>query len=116
VTDVVEDGRRFVWLIYSDGEIDKLDVRTSTIVAQTSKLSKANNNKPKGIGKIDNQNNLWLFAADSPLGVYRYNPTADVLDHFSTETGSTRLNYNVIIQHYTGRRQQNMDWHRPWRH
>ena len=97
VTDVVEDGRRFMWLVYSDGEIDKLDVRTSTIVVQTSKLAKANNNKPERYSAtIDNQNNLWLFAADSPLGVYRYNPTADVLDHFSTETGSTRLNYNVI--------------------
>ena len=49
VTDVVEDSRKFIWLVYSDGEIDKLDTRSNTIVAQTSKLSKANNNNLKDI-------------------------------------------------------------------
>ncbi len=97
VTDVVEDSRKFMWLVYADGEIDKLDTRTNTIVAHTSKLSKVNNDKPERYSAmIDNQDQLWLFAADSPLGVYRYNQAADVLDHFNTETGTTRLNYNVI--------------------
>jgi signal transduction histidine kinase/ligand-binding sensor domain-containing protein/DNA-binding response OmpR family regulator len=97
VTDVVVDNNNFVWLIYADGVIDKFDTRTNTIVSSSNKLANVNNNKTELYsGTLDNNNNLWLFATESPLGVYRYNLSTNALDHFSTETGEIRLNYNVI--------------------
>lgn len=97
VTDVVEDNHNFMWLIYTDGKIDKLDPRSNTIVSSSNKLVVANHNKPELYSAtVDNSNNLWLFAANSPLGVYRYHTSTDALDHFSTEAGDIRLNYNVI--------------------
>jgi len=97
VTDVVEDNHNFMWLIYTDGKIDKLDPRSNTIVSSSNKLVMANHNKPELYSAtVDNGDNLWLFAANSPLGVYRYHGSTDALDHFSTETGDIRLNYNVI--------------------
>ncbi|MCR8559537.1 response regulator [Mucilaginibacter sp. BJC16-A38] len=97
ITDVVDGGNNFSWLIYDDGVIDKLDTRTNTVVSSSNSLARLNNSKPELYsGTLDNDNNLWLFASESPLGVYRYNLSAKGIDHFSTETGGIRLNYNVI--------------------
>jgi len=97
ITDVVEDNHNFMWLIYADGKIDKLDPLTNTIISSSNKLAKANNNKPELYsGTFDHNDNLWLYAASSPIGVYRYHIDTDTLDHFTTETGEIRLNYNVI--------------------
>jgi signal transduction histidine kinase/ligand-binding sensor domain-containing protein/DNA-binding response OmpR family regulator len=97
VTDVVEDGHNFMWLIYTDGEIEKLDPRTNTIISRSNSLAKVNNYRPELYSAtFDNNDNLWLFAAGSSVGIYRYHMKTDALDHFSTETGNIRLNYNVI--------------------
>ncbi|ASU36276.1 hybrid sensor histidine kinase/response regulator transcription factor [Mucilaginibacter xinganensis] len=97
LTDIVQDSHNFIWLIYADGVINKLDAKNNEIVFSSDKLVKANGSKPELYSAtVDERNNLWLFAAGSPIGVYRYNTNTDAIDHFSTETGDVKLNYNVI--------------------
>jgi signal transduction histidine kinase/ligand-binding sensor domain-containing protein/DNA-binding response OmpR family regulator len=97
VTDVVEDRHNFVWIVYNDGVIDKLNTHTNGIVFRSYALAGQNKNKQEiYCGTLDNQNNLWLFAKESPLGVYRYGLNTDRLDHFNTESTGLKLNSNVI--------------------
>ena len=97
VTDVVEDNHHYIWLIYNDGVIDKFDSHANKINSRSFSLAAANNNRFKPYSAtLDNNDNLWVYAAGNDIGVYRFNLKTSAIEHFSTETGSIRLNYNVI--------------------
>jgi len=97
VTDVVKDNKGFFWLIYSDGAIDELDIHKNKIISSSNSLDNANEHKYEFYSAtLDNDSNLWICAAGSPIGVYRYHTYTGTLDHFSTESKNIRLNYNVI--------------------
>ncbi|MDR3696251.1 two-component regulator propeller domain-containing protein [Mucilaginibacter sp.] len=97
VTDVVEDSHGLFWLIYSDGVIDQFDIHKNKIISSADILAKANNKRYEVYsGTFDNNSNLWICAAGSPIGVYRYHTNTGTLDHFNTESADIKLNYNVI--------------------
>lgn len=103
VADVVEDNNNFAWIIYADGVIDKFNIRSGAVVFRSNVLAKKNNGKPEIYsGTVDGRNNLWMFAFESPAGVYRYNLNSGTLDNFSTESTGIRLNSNIINTIVTG--------------
>ena len=97
VTEIVEGPDNFIWIIYYDGVIDKLDTRNNTISSRIYDLNKANNNKPEIYSAmIGNDHNLWIYSIGSFLGGYCYDTRANKLMHFDKDTPDLRLNSNVI--------------------
>jgi len=97
VDEVVETKDGYVWLIYNDGVIDKLDTRANKVVLRTYSLCKANNNKLQPYSAmVDNDQNLWIYVSESSIGLYYYNTKANGLQHFVKGGDIVNLNSNVI--------------------
>ena len=95
--DIVSIGDNFVWLIYSDGVIEKLDTRNNNILLQTYSLYKANNGEDESYSAVaDADQNLWIFSSNNPLGAYNYNTETNQLTHFTKGGAVLSLNSNIV--------------------
>lgn len=87
----------FVWLIYNDGVIDKLDTRSNKILLRDYSLSKANDYKPESYAAtLDNDQNIWLYVPGNSMGVYCYNTLLNNLINYVKGGSGISLNSNVI--------------------
>jgi signal transduction histidine kinase/ligand-binding sensor domain-containing protein/DNA-binding response OmpR family regulator len=97
IQDIVATQPNVLWLIYTDGVIDQLDITSNRIVGRYYSLARANGNKAKKyIMMMDNRHNLWVCSDAAPIGVYRYNVSGNTLTHFNKDIPEHRLNSNVI--------------------
>jgi len=97
VDEAVETRDGYVWLIYNDGVIDKLDTHANKVVLRTYSLCKANNNKLQPYSAmVDNDQNLWIYVSESSIGLYYYDTKANGLQHFVKGGDMVNLNSNVI--------------------
>ncbi|WCT11069.1 hybrid sensor histidine kinase/response regulator transcription factor [Mucilaginibacter jinjuensis] len=98
VMDMVDCGNGNVWLIYSDGVFEKLDVAHHKIVDRAAlPASICQNKAPVNFSiQLDNDRKLWIWAAAKSVGVYSYNTGSKTLKHYSKETPGSLLNSNII--------------------
>ncbi|MXV51820.1 response regulator [Pedobacter sp. HMF7647] len=97
VTGIANEGVNNVWLVYDDGVLDKLDLRSNKIVIRYHGIAKANGNKGQSYDiTVDNKSNLWIFSNAGPVGAFCYNPLTGSLVHFAKDSPAHRLNSNVI--------------------
>ncbi len=97
ITDVVEGRDNFTWFIYNDGIIDKLNIRSNSILTRIYDLQIPTDSKPARYSiTIPNDNNLWIYASGSYLGIYCYNTQTNNLTHFDKDTPGFDLNTNVV--------------------
>lgn len=97
LTSIEEDRNGNFWFVYQDGVLEKFDPRAGKVILRSDVV-----NKTTGGGiysyllKIDNDNDLWLYAKNSDLGVYYFNPRKNILKHLNKAGARGRLNVNVI--------------------
>ena len=97
VADIAKGDNDFVWLIYNDGVIDKIDVRTNKIALRNNNLYKANNGKSESYSAmIDSAQNLWIYISGISMGVYCYDTNANSLLHYVKGSPAINLNSNII--------------------
>lgn len=97
VTDVVESKNRLIWLMYNDGVIDELDPGANKIIFRDFAVNKSNNAKPENYEVMfGRDNNMWIHATSSTIGVYCYNSESKKLIHFCKENPDANLNSDVI--------------------
>jgi signal transduction histidine kinase/ligand-binding sensor domain-containing protein/DNA-binding response OmpR family regulator len=97
VSDVITGQNKSVWLIYKDGVIDRIDLASGKLLQRSALLSNANgsrNEEYTGVAGTDN--NLWIYANNSSLGVYLYETKTDKLQHFTKDSPGVTLNANII--------------------
>ena len=91
------DNTNHYWLIQNNSILKKIDAKTGKTVLQTDILSKV-------FGKgnfnyqlfIDNENELWIFIAQDPRGIIRYNPATGTFVHYKKNSGYPRLNTELV--------------------
>ncbi|HEY8928802.1 MAG TPA: two-component regulator propeller domain-containing protein [Mucilaginibacter sp.] len=97
VTDVAADRKNNIWMIYSDGVLEKLDLnknsiqQVSSVLATTIAAKQQNHNL-----MADSKGNLWVYSNSGPTGVYYYNTANNTLVNFSKDSPVNRLNSNII--------------------
>ncbi|MES2829446.1 MAG: two-component regulator propeller domain-containing protein [Bacteroidota bacterium] len=97
VIDIVTTQTGYLWLIYSDGFIESMDIKSGKIMTRFDGLAKALYNKPRNFIMImDNKQNLWVCSDEGPIGVYCYKTATNSLVHYGKDTPTGRLNSNVI--------------------
>ncbi len=98
VMDIADCGNGVVWLIYSDGVLEKLDVVNHKIIDRAALPASICQNKvPVQFSlKLDNNQKVWIWANNKPVGVYSYDMQAKTLKHYSKETPGSLLNSNII--------------------
>jgi signal transduction histidine kinase/ligand-binding sensor domain-containing protein/CheY-like chemotaxis protein/AraC-like DNA-binding protein len=97
VTDIEEDSHHNMWLAYSDGVIEKLDVNSSKVIYQNQSVAQANNFLAQTYKlTIDRDNALWIYSNSSAIGVYFIDPVKNISRHFDKNSSSPALNTNII--------------------
>lgn len=94
---IAEDTRGDLWCVFNDGHIDKVDGRTGAITFKTEALAAFMEHERLNYSLyVDAENELWLYVSGDPRGVYHYAPASGAIHHISGETGSIRLNNNLV--------------------
>jgi signal transduction histidine kinase/ligand-binding sensor domain-containing protein/DNA-binding response OmpR family regulator len=97
VTDITVDSKRNIWIAYSNGSVEKLDIKANKITYHTdvfNKIVKSKNGLYTLI--IDRDNDLWFYGSYVELGVYYYKPSTGTLQHIAKESPAPRLKANLI--------------------
>lgn len=97
VTDLSRDTYGNIWLVYANGEIEKIDKSTNKITYKTSLLKNAGQGKNRIYSiLIDKENEIWLYSTNCTQGAYCINPGKNSILHYQKDSGITRLNSNII--------------------
>jgi len=97
ITDISLDSKCNVWMVYSDGTVEMLDVKLNKISYQTDIFKKATNKKDGYYFlTVDRDNDLWFYAPYVDLGVFYYKPPTGILRHINKESEGVKLKASII--------------------
>ena len=77
VTDLSADSQGNIWLIYSNGLLEKRNYKTFDVLSRFKTSAKGNLR-----AFVDKQDALWLYATDIAQGIFYYQPSIKRLSHF----------------------------------
>lgn len=98
VVDIADCGKGLIWLIYSDGALEQVNLNTNQVVSKATLPHQATKG-PMPINfslKLDPEKNLWIWAESQAIGVYFYNTQAKNFKYYSKESPGNLLNSNII--------------------
>ncbi|HEX8315584.1 MAG TPA: two-component regulator propeller domain-containing protein, partial [Flavisolibacter sp.] len=97
VNAVTNDNQGFLWVVYSDGMLEKLDPSKNKVVYRSG-LLKAYPPSPTLNYRMfaDKDNDLWIFPKGDPRGVYYFNPSKNLLLSIHKDSRDIKLNNNLI--------------------
>lgn len=95
--NLAPDHHGCIWIIYSDGMLEKLDLAANRIVMRSHQMQ-LYADKPDYLYKlfVDNESDLWIYCSRTENGVYHYSTSADRIFRINKESKDFRLNSNVI--------------------
>ncbi|WP_243751654.1 hybrid sensor histidine kinase/response regulator transcription factor [Niastella caeni] len=99
IADVKTDLKNNVWILYSNGLIEQVDVFTKKVIARADILQ-----QKKGANKldyqlfIDTQNDLWIYGVGIINGIFRVNIKYNTLQQISNNEGTPILSSNIIVK------------------
>jgi signal transduction histidine kinase/ligand-binding sensor domain-containing protein/DNA-binding response OmpR family regulator len=98
ITSISQDKAGDFWLIYNDGTIGKFSTKTERIVFNTNLLKNYNAAELLNyVIFVDQENELWAYAAGDTRGVFHYNPVNNQLFPINKESGKCRLNTDLVM-------------------
>ncbi len=97
ITDITADAKGKIWMVYSNGTVEKLDSKLNKIAYHTEVFNNATNNKNGNYSlTVDGDNDLWLYASYMDMGVFFYQPSTGTLRHIDKESAGLKLIANVV--------------------
>ncbi len=97
VTDITEDTKGNIWLVYESGMVEMLDTKLNKISYSTGIFSKVIDNKTSYFSiTVDKDGDLWLYTPNVNTGVYYYSPSTEVFRHIDKGSSGTKLKSNII--------------------
>lgn len=86
-----------LWLLHRNGILEKINPQTLKVIWRSDYLATKHKKRLLNYGiTIDSDGELWLYALRENLGIYRFNPTDQSFNFYSKESGSPRLNSDII--------------------
>jgi signal transduction histidine kinase/ligand-binding sensor domain-containing protein/DNA-binding response OmpR family regulator len=97
IADITIDTNDNIWIVYSDGTVERLDIKLDKVNYHTDVFNKAINNENSYYSlTVDRDNDLWFYAPFSESGVYYYKSATGVIRHIDKESPGVKLKINVI--------------------
>jgi signal transduction histidine kinase/ligand-binding sensor domain-containing protein/DNA-binding response OmpR family regulator len=97
VASIATDSKGFIWLLHSNGIVEKMDGNTQRIVFRTTQLKQASQTEsPNYSFFIDDEDDLWIYIASAPRGVFYMNTKKDQVTPISLASDTWRLNTNLV--------------------
>ncbi|MCE6991980.1 hybrid sensor histidine kinase/response regulator transcription factor [Dyadobacter sp. CY323] len=86
-----------LWIIHQNGTVDQVDPLSFKVKWRSDYLAKKHKNRLLNYGiTADSDGELWLYAIRENLGIYRLKPSDRSFSFYSKESGSPRLNSDII--------------------
>ena len=97
VADMQEDSKGHLWLLHSNGMMEETDTAQQQVIYRSTILQQQNHGALLAYSLfIDTQDELWMYATNTLLGVYHFMPAGNTWQHFSKESTTAKLNNNII--------------------
>lgn len=93
------DKQNNAWLVHRNGVVERIDHQTGRINWRGEKLKNVSGGKTEQYEiMVDGDGDCWITVhlSGTPGGLYWYKTTDDSIEYLSRETGSVRLNNNII--------------------
>jgi signal transduction histidine kinase/ligand-binding sensor domain-containing protein/DNA-binding response OmpR family regulator len=98
VAEISEDAKGNIWLVYTDGTVEMLDIKLDKVVYRTKAFNRTSyNDKIRHYAlTVDRDNDLWLYTTNLDEGVYYYSPASGISRHIYKESAQAKLKSNII--------------------
>ncbi len=97
VSRVAVDHAGFLWVIYTEGILEKIDPKADKVIFRTAILRNYLNTPDVYYRLfIDSDNDLWVYTRSEAKGVFCYRPSQNSLLRIEKESGAVRLNNNIV--------------------
>jgi signal transduction histidine kinase/ligand-binding sensor domain-containing protein/DNA-binding response OmpR family regulator len=97
IADITTDVKGNIWIVYTDGMVEMLDVKLNRISYRTSIFNKVTNNKKDRYTLlVDRDGDLWFYLPYNDLGLSYYRPSTGTFRHIDKESPGMKLKTNLI--------------------
>lgn len=97
IADITIDAKDNLWIVYSDGTVEKFDIKRNKVSYRTDIFKRTyNNNSAYYSLTVDRDNDLWFYEANVELGVFYYKPSTGTFLHIDKESAGLKLKANLI--------------------
>ncbi|SDT44408.1 Signal transduction histidine kinase [Mucilaginibacter mallensis] len=97
IADITPDVKGNIWIVYTDGMVEMLDVKLNKISYRTGVFNKVTNNKKEHYTLlVDRDGDLWFYASSANLGVFYYQPSTGTFRYIGKESSGIKLNTNIV--------------------
>lgn len=98
ITSIPQSMSGDLWLIYPNGILEKLNVKTRQINYHTEVVAAYHKKQLfRYIILADKEDEIWMYTKGDHKGVLHFNPLNNHLEHINKEEGSIRLNNNIVV-------------------
>lgn len=98
VSSFAQDSHADIWMVHSNGSIEKIDNKTGNIISRFDALTTFFKNELLNYSIfVDNQQEIWLFAVADTRGVFHYIPATGVLEQINKDSKPFHLNNNIVV-------------------
>lgn len=95
VADMKEDAHQRLVILYTNGRLEKLDIRTNRIVYRNDGIIPMIDRAPAALRFfIDAQEDIWIYMLENDFGVIYLNPAKGTIKHLSSRNGY--LNNDIV--------------------
>jgi signal transduction histidine kinase/ligand-binding sensor domain-containing protein/DNA-binding response OmpR family regulator len=97
ISSVTVDGKDNIWIVYSNGIVEMLDIKLNKISYHTDVFNKTTNNKNGYYSlMVDRDNDLWFSSLYVESGISYYSPSTGAFRHIDKESAGAKLKTNVV--------------------
>ena len=97
VASLNEDHEGSLWILHTNGTLEKLDRATLRVVERHDELTKQFRNETLEYNfMIDRGGDIWIYISNRNSGVFRFKPSTKQWSHIDNTTSKPRLNTNIV--------------------
>src|SRR5690606_26424747 len=94
---ILEDAQGYLWVVHSNGVIEKIDANSLKVVYRNYSLFTHHRGVVMDYRFIlDLDNHLWIYIADTNRGIVTLNTTTNTLQHTHKRATTLQLNNDII--------------------
>ena len=96
-TSIAEDPSGNMWILYTDGVLEKLDVKKNSVVFRSNVLQQSVNGQNASYKLFaDADGDLWIHCSGIERGIFYYKPASNYLLPINKNTKKVSLNANLV--------------------
>ncbi|HEY8931590.1 MAG TPA: two-component regulator propeller domain-containing protein [Mucilaginibacter sp.] len=97
ITGAAESRDGYIWVVYQNGVLDKVDENTGRVTDRVDVLNKAaRRNKANYRVFADRDDDLWVFELGSPSGLFFYDVKKSTLKNITTKSQGGHLSSDIV--------------------